>query len=251
MSAHAPPHYRLLITRPAEDAARLAADLRPYRIEGVIEPLFTVVFDRPAAPLDFGRVQALVLTSINGVRALEGRSVPLDMRVFAVGDGTARHAGRAGFVHVESASGAVDDLARLILRRLDPKAGAVMHVAGSIVAGDLGGQLTEAGYAYQRQVLYRTTTIERLSESTRRTLAEGALDGVAFYSPRTARVFHRLITADDLSACCRRLTAMVLSAAVADAAAGLPWARIVVAERPDQPAMISAIVNGAAGKGAE
>jgi|APTNR8051073442_1049403.scaffolds.fasta_scaffold06003_2 uroporphyrinogen-III synthase len=251
MTANPPPTYRLLITRPAEDAARLAAALRPEGIEGVIEPLFTVVFDASAAPLDLRDVQALALTSVNGVRALAGRSVPSDVRVFAVGDGTARHAERAGFTHVESASGAVDDLAALILRRLDPKDGSIMHVAGSVVAGDLGGRLTKTGFAYERRVLYRAAAIERLSEQTRRALAAGDLDGVALYSPRTARVFHDVLAADDLTACCRHLTAFGLSAAVADAAAGVAWARTIVAERPDQPAMIRAIVTGAKRKGSE
>jgi uroporphyrinogen-III synthase len=51
-----------------------------------------------------------------------------------------------------------------------------------------------------------------------------------------------LIAAAGLAPACRALCCFALSPAVAARAATLDWRRIVVAARPDQPAMIDAIV---------
>ena len=75
---------------------------------------------------------------------------------------------------------------------LDPKRGALLHVAGSHVAGDLARRLAEAGFVYRRVVLYAARAAERFSPAVGDALGHGRLQGAIFFSPRTAVTFARL-----------------------------------------------------------
>ncbi|MFZ1416234.1 MAG: uroporphyrinogen-III synthase, partial [Defluviicoccus sp.] len=151
-----------------------------------------------------------------------------------------------GFAAVESAAGDVAALAALAQSRLDPARGALLHAAGTAVAGDLAALLTEAGFSCRREVLYRARTAEALSEQTAAALRDGALAGVLLYSPRTAATFVRLVTVDNLAAHCARLDAFCLSAAVAAAVRPVPWRSIVVAAGPTEAALVAAVARVAA-----
>ncbi len=231
---------RLLITRPRDDAEPLARVLRDRGIEPIMEPLLTIEV-LPGPPLDLDGVQAILVTSANGVRALAARDGRRHLPMFAVGDASARAAAEAGFAKVESAAGDVDALARLVTRTLKPGGGALVHVAGSTVAGDLSGHLSEAGFACRREVLYRAQKAESLSAATVAALNAGAMHGVVLYSPRTAGTFCQLIDRAGLAESCRDLKAFCLSPAVAAKAEAVAWREILVAARPDQAALLDLI----------
>ena len=173
---------RIWITRPAEDAAELASSLRAEGIEVLIEPLLRIAF-AAGPPLDLTGVQALLATSANGVRAFARRNRERDIRVLAVGDATARIACEAGFARVESASGDVTGLAELVRRSLDPASGPLLHVTATQVAGDLGGALAHAGFAYRREVLYEAGAVNGLSQELASSLDRTVIDGVLVFSP--------------------------------------------------------------------
>jgi uroporphyrinogen-III synthase len=238
---------RVLITRPREDAEALAAILRAEGVEPVVAPLLAI---RAAADgaLDLAGVQALLFTSANGVRAFARRTAVRALPVFAVGDATARAAKDAGFARVESAAGAVNDLAALVRARLDPARGALLHGAGADVAGDLAGVLGAWGFAVRRVVLYRAAKARRLPEAVTRPLAEGALDGVLFFSPRTAATFVSLARQAGVVPSLARLDALCLSEAVAAAVREVAWRAVAVAIRPDQPALLQLVRDAAAAR---
>lgn len=239
------PRRRILITRPREDAEPLAAILAAHGIDSLIEPLMRAEVV-PGEPLDLDGVQALIATSANGVRAFAARDPRRHLPVCAVGDATARAAREAGFADVASAAGDVEALAAMIAGNCDPGAGAFLHIAGTVSAGDLGGRLRAAGFDYRRAVLYAMRPAEALSAAAREALVSRKLTGAALYSPRTAALFAELIAAHDLASACPALRAYCLSRAVAEKLAGLPFAARLVAPRPDQPAMVEAILADAA-----
>ena len=171
---------RVLVTRPREDAERLAAQLEARGHAIVIEPIFTIEPVRET-PLDLDGVQALLLTSANGARAFGMRSRRRDLRVFAVGDATAEAARALGFADVESAGGDVADLVRLARERAQPDHGALLHVAGSAVAGDLAGQLGADGFEVRRAVLYRAEPVGALSGGTVTALRDRHIDVILFF----------------------------------------------------------------------
>ncbi len=233
---------RILVTRPREDSERLAEKLEAMGHEVVIEPLFTIEPDLDAA-LDLDGVQALLMTSANGVRAFALRSQRRDIPVLAVGDATAAAARDFGFANVESAAGNVEDLADLVRARLQPGGGALLHAAGSVTAGDLAGNLGAAGYDVRRVVLYRAEPVEALSAGTAAALRDGRIDLAMFFSPRTARTFVSLVKAAGLEPACTKVAVLGLSQAVLDAASEIGWAAHGAAAEPTEPSLLDAVAQ--------
>lgn len=229
---------RVLVTRPEADARPLCRRLEALGAEPVMAPLLTVV-QRPGAKAELDGVQALLATSANGVRALAAATSRRDLPLYAVGEATASTAREQGFASVIGAGGDVDSLAALAAAALDPAAGALLHVAGTALAGDLAGALGNAGFEVRRAVLYEARAADELPAPAAAALAKGSLDAVLLFSPRTARTFVTLVMAAGLAARCEDVDALCLSPAVAEAAAGLPWQRCRVAAAPDQEALLA------------
>ena len=234
---------RVLITRPEQDAAATAARLRDLGHAALVTPLMEIDFVS-GPPLDLSGAQALLVTSANGARALAARQAgaAVGLPILAVGDATARAARDLGFADVESAGGDVDDLARLAAARLRPGDGALLHVAGSKVAGDLAGMLAKAGYTYRRSVLYDARPVAALPRAAQAAIADGTAAAVLLYSPRTAALFRDLALAAGLGGFLERMTAFCLSANVA-ARAGAGWGRVAVAAQPTEQALMDAVAG--------
>lgn len=241
------PGRRLLITRPSEDAAPLAARLAAAGNIPLVEPMLEMVWlDGPEPEME--DVQALLFTSANGVRAFARRTGRRDRPVLAVGDATARAARDAGFGRVDSAAGDVHALAALAARRCRPADGVLLHVAGTTVAGDLSGMLAQHGFAVRRLSLYDARPSSRLTPVTAAALngdsADDRLDGVLIFSPRTARSFVSLVAEAGLISRCRTVDMYCLSPAVAEAvctcgSGPVSWRSVQVAARPDQDALLA------------
>ena len=231
---------RALVTRPREESEALASALGARGIEVVIEPLMQVRYLASAA-LDLKGVQAVLCTSANGVRALALASAERQVRLLAVGDATAARARSEGFTEVESAAGDVGDLARIVAARLRPHDGPLLHVAGNVVAGDLGAVLRERGFAVERHVLYEARPAAALSSTTTEGLRSGSIDFALFYSPRTAAIFAELAAHAGVAECCATMMAVSISRAADAALAGLRWLDRRIAERPNQSSLLEAV----------
>lgn len=233
---------KVLVTRAEREAEGLARRLGDQGIGAVIESLTTIRFLPQAAqiltPFLIG-VQAVLFTSANGARAFATASTRRDFKVFAVGDATATAAREAGFGEIASAGGNVEDLAALVIASLKPSGGALIHAAGSVTAGDLGGLLGAAGFALRRAVLYEAIPVERLSAATCAALERGEISAALFFSPRNAATFVRLAAA--IRTHCRPVIAVALSPAVAKELEALSWRRIVTATFPNETALLQAL----------
>jgi uroporphyrinogen-III synthase len=178
----------LLLTRPRAQseafAAVLAAEL-PGRFGTRIAPLIEIA--PVAGPLDLSGLQGLLFSSANGVDAFAARSADRSLPALCVGDMTAAAARAAGFT-ARSADGDVAALAALAEAAYRPGAGAFLHVRGRHAAGDLTGRLAAAGIPARAAEIYDQRAIELAPEAAS-ALAGGAIDVVALFSPRTARLF--------------------------------------------------------------
>jgi hypothetical protein len=168
---------RLLVTRPEPDATRQAEALAALGHEPVVAPLLLI---EPAkgTPLDLGGAQALIVTSRNAIRALASHrelSDSLRIPLFAVGEATAKAAAELGFTKVTAGPGTGEALSRLIADILEPKAGALVHLAGETVAFDLKSALQAKGFTIRQPVLYRAI------RQARRRYPHVATDGRHFY----------------------------------------------------------------------
>lgn len=226
----------VVLTRPRSDSEPLAALLRAHNNDVHIEPMLEIV--ATGEPVSFDGIQAVLATSANGVRYLATATDRRDLPLYAVGDATALSAREAGFTSVESAQGDSSALAGLVTAQLDPAAGGLLHARGRDSAGDLSGDLETRGFTVKPAVLYRAEPARQLSVELRERLAAEKIDSILFFSPRTARTFVSLTNDAGFGDHCRRITAICLSPAVADAAAALPWNDVRIAATPDQTAMI-------------
>lgn len=228
---------RVLVTRPEADSGPLLKELQSLGIEGVLEPLLRVE-NLPLPPIEFSEYQAILLTSANGARALATLEGGRDLPVYAVGEATAAAAREAGFQSVDVAGGDVEALFQRIKERLDAKSGALLHPAGTTVAGDLAADLVESGYDYRRVNLYDAVAASKLSPNAVQAIKKGEIDGVVLYSPRTAEVFISLVRKARLIRAAQGLTAYCLSPAVAEVVQKLDWQEINVASEPTQSALL-------------
>lgn len=231
---------RLLLTRPEEDAVTLSAALRARGHEPIASPLLTV---RGIAtePPDLSDVTALLFTSANGVRQFAALTPNRALPVYCVGGQTAATARQAGFAEIQSADGDVESLARLVGDQRNHASDVLLHVAGSVTAGDLAGRLREAGFLCRVAVVYETVEARSFDEPVRAALARGTIDGVLLYSPRTARQWVALIGLSGLRRAASNVDAWCLSSAVAEAIAEIPHRSVHSPTRPTQAALLDLI----------
>lgn len=234
---------RLLVTRPREDADPLARSLDEAGHEVVVSPLLEIVFHDEVV-LPPGPFQALLITSANGARALARRGdvdALKSLRVFTVGQASAEAMLSAGFRWVESADSDVDSLAAAVSIELSPMAGALLHVAGSVVAGDLSNVLAMQGFQVARAVLYEARVPSHLPTAIVDRLSAGQLDGALFFSPRTAKTFLQLVEAAGLMDMARDLEMFCLSQNVAQILREAGFSRCSIAQEPSQDALLRLI----------
>ncbi len=223
---------RVAITRALPEALQTAERVRALGAEAVIAPLLTIVpcgFDTSTAG-----AQAIIFTSSNGVRSFPDAHGARARAVFAVGDATAAAAREAGFLEVHSANGDVRALAALIKDSLRPAGGKLIHIAGDHVAGDLGGELTAAGFDYERRLAFASVAAASLPEAL-----SAPLDAILFHSARAAVTFVSLGAPRSAE-----LTAACLSEAVAEAARKTAWKTVIVAPAPREDALLAALLQG-------
>ncbi len=236
-----------LLTRPRPDSKALAALLQKQGVSSLIEPVIEILPLAGAKLPKLSDMQALLLTSTNGVRALvallgpppEARHIPL----LVVGSASANAAWKTGFTDVRTANGDVTALAALAREQLDPTAGPLLHIAGSKVAGDLAGELQRGGFEVRRQVLYEGRQSVALSPASHEALREGKINMVLFFSPRSAHAFVRLVRAAALESALAQSAAICLSANVAEAAEAVAWRRVRTARKPEQAALLEEVVQ--------
>lgn len=231
---------RVLVTRPRPDADETASELVARGHEPVIAPLLEVIFDSGTA-LDLSDAQAILITSANGVRALASATDRRDLPIFAVGDASAAAARQNGFDRTENATGNVEALAELVIARLSPRDGQLVHVAGTVTAGDLSGLLALSGFEVRRTVLYRAQPVSNLPAVIGECLRDDSLDAAAFFSPRTATQFAELVTSAGLVEHCGRIVAVALSDAVAEKLEKMAFSDVRTAETPDQASLFRAL----------
>lgn len=240
---------RLLVTRPDPDAEALAERLRGLGHQVLIAPMLTVV-PREEQAIDLAGVQVICFTSRNAVRIFADQSPERAIPVYVVGPGTAEEARAKGFLAVREGGGDGRALVEAVRDALSPLAGAVLHARGAAVAYDVVGALRKAGFTVREQVLYETLPVPALAPEVRQAWAEGHIDGVLLFSPRSAKTFATLLMDADLAGGAKQVIAYCLSDAVRSGA-DLPWQAVRVAERPDVPAMIELLEGGLeGGKGA-
>jgi len=232
---------RLLVTRPEEDAGRLAEALRALGHQPVLLPLLEIVFpQRP--PLNLSGVQALIATSRNALRGLSGNAAFAAARrlpLYAVGGATAELGEELGFAPIRTGAGTARDLVPLIAETARPESGALLYLTGEHIAFDLAEMLTALRFTIRREIVYTAQEAEDAAPALAAHIRAG-LDGIVLMSPRTAQSFAALLSAAD-TAGASGLTCYCYSSAVAKPLENFAGLRLCVASRPAEADLLSLI----------
>jgi Uroporphyrinogen-III synthase len=234
------PQRRILITRPAPEAAALQQRLAQMGLAADCAPMLSICIHRNI-DLPLNGVRALLFTSANGVRAFAANAERRDFAVFAVGEASAQAARSVGFQQVTPAGGDVESLASLVRREWKPQDGPLLHAAGTVLAGDLQKMLQTDGYDVRRATLYEAVTAESLPQDVAERFAAGGYDAAMFFSPRTAATFVSLSQTAGIAGGAAFADALCLSRNVAAAVAPLPWRSTRIAAQPREDDLIDLV----------
>jgi|GEM_PF-265452 len=230
---------RIFVFRPESDAQRSAQAIRARGHEPVLTPLFTIVRLPDAAPE--GEFAAIILTSGNAVPALaEGPAAWHDLPVFSVGGRTADAVRAAGFGDARSAGGDRHDLFDLIGSNL-PAGARLLLIAGRDRHDDLPERLAKAGFTVDIWTAYAAEAVAMLPKEAAKAIVEGQVDAALHYSPRGADTFVRLARAVHLGDEAMALTHVALSAEVAAPLIAAGADTVLVAEHPEEAALLAAL----------
>ncbi|MCA0920236.1 uroporphyrinogen-III synthase [Pseudooceanicola nanhaiensis] len=223
-----------LLTRPAEDARVMAAQLAAQWPEApvVISPLQRIVF--AGALPDLGGIDRLVFTSRNGVRAWSACGGP-PLPAYTVGEATAAAARAAGHT-ADVLGGDVDALgaALIDMARTGGCPGGLLHVHGVNVRGNLVERLAAAGLSARGAALYDQKA-QPLSQEAHKLLDRDAPVLVPLFSPRSAALFE----AEPRGKAPLYVAAM--SVAVVRALGACQMTKCAIALRPDAASMMEAM----------
>lgn len=222
---------RLLVTRPAEQAARTAQKLEALGHRAMVAPILKIATTGEAAPP--GAYDLVLATSAQALIAVAPGS-PLVAAPFAcVGEKTAIVAKALGFSLLYEAPRA-ETLAEILLSGDAP--GLTLYLAGRERKTDLEEVLQAAGWRIHIVETYEARPIVAWPEDVRSALHAGRIDGVLHYSPRSATLALALM-GRDLS---RGLRHFCLSPEIASACRGwAPEENIFAASQPDEEALMT------------
>lgn len=228
---------KVLVTRPIDEAKATAARLGALGHGPLVEPLLRIAFTGAALPP--GPFDAAVVTSSNAVAAIAARPADrfvLDLPMLAVGRRTAAAARQAGFASVDVAGRDVAGLLEAVRARW-PGPRRILYLAGEDRTADLGALLAPLGHDVVVSVVYDAVREDRFTQGTQEALMSGEVGAVLHYSARTAQAYVECsrgivspVKPDLLHLCLSRRVGDVLRSAGA--------ARVLVAERPEEEALL-------------
>jgi len=231
---------RLVVTRPQADGERTAAALRARGHEVLLAPLMRV---EPVAADLSGGWGGVIITSANAAGAIAGhaaRKALLDLPLFAVGQRSAEAAAKAGFTNITSAGGDVRDLVRLIAERRADAAAPLLYLAGEDRAADLVAELVMHGIAAEMAVVYRAVTTPFPPELVA-ALQAGEVDAVLHFSKRSAENYIAGAIQAGIAGPALSVRHICLSAQIASPLSEAGAARIAIAPRPDEAALLASL----------
>ena len=221
----------LILTRPAEGAARFAAQVATRfgdQMTILQSPLQKIVWRDVAQRAGVG---AYIFTSQNGVLGWVRDDNGQRGRAYCVGDKTTALADAQGFQAVYAGA----DVSALIARVIAEKpTGPLLHVRGQFTLGDLAMQLSSAGIETEEAIVYDQQTVE-MTDEARAALSGNAPVIAPLFSPRSVALFSTALPAG------AQPWVAVISANAAERLDLTLHRRMIVAKEPNADGMLDAI----------
>lgn len=225
-----------IVTRSQPGALATATELEHMGYVPLVVPAAIII------PTDAGistdGVQALLMTSAAAARNARASQAALNLPVYAVGDATAQAASDAGFRTVISAGGDGAALAVLAADRMKTADGALLHLRGSEIAGDVTAMLETCGFQTRFVEVYMTRDHPDFGDKITQALANNS-GFILLHSPAGTR---RLLSAlgqagQDLGAWC----VVAISPACLTNLQNEGFGKLIAAEQPDEMSLLAAL----------
>ncbi len=230
---------RVLLTRPIEASQLLAGKIHTLGLQVDMAPMLEITLKPEAVQLD--GAAALVYTSKNAVMAFKESGQKFEGLIFAVGDATADYVRALGCGEVIAASGDVKSLIACVRSHANNISGLILHLSGEDTRGDLVGDLAKAGLNVTRKIVYKAEPAREIEAQIRERIKLGKYTAILFFSPRSARTFMSFLEKNDMNSNMKAVSAIVMSEAVASEAKTVSWSEIMVADKPDEEAMMECL----------
>ncbi|MFQ0814306.1 uroporphyrinogen-III synthase [Brucella anthropi] len=225
-------HSRVLVTRPQPAGTRTAAKLASRGYEPVLLPLSRTVALSFAVP--DGPFAALTVTSANALHHIDMQCLKLflDLPLFAVGQGTAEAARKAGFGQVIDGGGDAVRLAAT-LRRDVPGQARILYLAGRV---------RQPVFEDEMRALKRDMCVVDVYDTEMIPYTAAALQDVLHGAPFVAVMFYSGVAAAGFVEAMREIEPpfdektrfLCISGRVADRLPPIWRANALVADHPDE-----------------
>lgn len=232
----------VLITRAADDAQKTAQDLAALGFKTLQDPMLTICGGDvlEVIPPACG---AVIITSRNALPYVAEMEKLSNLPAFIVGAETAALSSAAGFKNIMGIAEQSRDLPNMILARIQPVAGSLLHLTSQDAHTEFYDALLDAGYGVEQYFVYKAQAAQALNPETIAAISKGKVDCALFYSARTAGIFEALTAKAGLAESLRGIEAFCLSAAVAGGMQKNMWKGLHCADKPTHQAMMDCLAN--------
>jgi uroporphyrinogen-III synthase len=243
----------VVITRAVQDAEPLKTRVEELGCRVMLAPLIETVANDIAEDT-FASATALIATSRNALVALAASPALLSatkMPLYVVGPGTAAIAQGMGFERIIEGPGRVEGLVPILAA--DNAAGQrLIYLRGDVLAFDLEAAMAETGVNVVPVLAYRSVAAETLPAYVIKALQTASIDAVTLMSPRTARIWSRLVATLSPPVQLSGVTYLCLSERVGEALGPVAKAdKILVSSQPNLEEMLALVKRLAASSKAE
>jgi uroporphyrinogen-III synthase len=237
----------VLLTRPSPDNEASREALRSRGYEVLLAPMlrFEPVAFADESGADY---QAVIVTSANALRAIEGALAQSPLRklpLFAVGEHTASAARDLGFAKVIVAKGDARALRDRVLESLRAKElkkkRPLLYLAGADLSHDLAGDLGRHGLELVTRTTYRMAALSTLPRTVCEAFARDEVEAVLHYSRRSAAAFLDAVRNAGIEISALAVPQCCLSANVATVLHEAGAAQVKVAVSTDEKALFEAL----------
>lgn len=225
---------RLLLTRPQEDSEKLAQQLRKHGIDSIISPVLEIKYlDQSLKQVT--STDAIFISSRHAIAQADEtiKHVPL----YTVGESTANFARQQGFSDVRMAGGTLAEAAAGLKNNTDIQS--LLYLRGRDISESLIALLPHI--TVNERITYQASAVNSMKPEAFTALKEKNVQGVIFYSARTARIFAQMATESEIKSLLVPLFAFCLSEQIRGSLTKDLWRDVIVAEQPDSDSLIKCI----------
>lgn len=230
---------QVIITRPEADAIRTARKVADLGFVPVIAPLAQVRLHQPTIPAR--TFDGIIITSRHALQAISGpylathRATP----VYCVGQATSKMAKQAGFQAITSAA-TVEDLIGLVIGHAAPEQ-SWLYLAGEPRKNAIELELSDK-VRLEVCISYHIEELDYFPDDALAKLTDQHPVWL-HYSDKSAERAARLITRSPKASLFVTARHLVLSASIGQTVKNMGGSDITVAQRPDQSAMLAALLT--------